>query len=495
MKIKYLSPEDRQTLHFLRHTTDPEVIAVVLESTFKRSLHTMQALWEYRKWFWALPEEKLYERPVLMWGLSQIVLLQGDPDKARELIRTLPEDCPQRALGELFIPGLGQEEMRDWINKIKESDWELPELALTAGRPSIINGIWDTTPYAGQLAEQREELLDLIRVLYKDNQEIIYDIAVAEVLYQQNDCHNALINVVSKIPFLQKSTEMRILFAALALEIYILALNGQASAAAEPLIKNLRQQISHAGMEAYLPNIDAMDARAAMYDGDYVRMTRWLRNGAPDEHKNFCMLDLFRYFVKMRAYIIQNKHMAVTALANRLQVPLEKGKRYMDSCELQIIWAMSDHADGRTKDAFDHLEKALVLAERFRYDRLIADEGFRIYELLKLYKKEKGGSPYLNQVLELSRAMGILHPHYLRTQLPEKPAITQAEMRVLRLLAALYTNAQIAEATGTAVDTVKQHCKHIFAKLGVKNRHQAVQRAIEIGILDPTTMARPPIHI
>ena len=46
-----------------------------------------------------------------------------------------------------------------------------------------------------------------------------------------------------------------------------------------------------------------------------------------------------------------------------------------------------------------------------------------------------------------------------------------------------YTNAQIAELAGIAVDTVKQHCKHICKKLGAENRHQAVRRAKELGII------------
>ena len=160
----------------------------------------------------------------------------------------------------------------------------------------------------------------------------------------------------------------------------------------------------------------------------------------------------------------------------------------MDTCELHIIWAMSDYADGRKEEALDHIEQALGLAETYRYDRLFADEGQRIYELLKYYHKmrsSKDNHPYLERLISMSEKTASIHPRYLKSQLPKNPALTDTEMRVLRLLADLRTNAEIAELTGMAEETAKKHCKHIFAKLEVKNRHQAVDKAIEYGLIEP----------
>ena len=347
----------------------------------------------------------------------------------------------------------------------------------------MINGIWDLTPYGQEILNGNETVKEDLKLMYPHNWQQIYDIARAEVMYQQNDCYNALILVVSAIPYLKEQQDMRVLFAALALEMFILVLNGQATTS-ETLIANLQQQVIEKDLEAYLPNIDAMTAWAAMYDGDYAKLARWMRETAPDEYGRFCMLDLFRYMVKLRAYIIQGKYLAVTALANRLRPLLEQGKRWKDLCELHVLWAMSDHAAGRTDEALEHLGKALELAETYRYDRLIADEGQRIYILLKLYRKQFGKTPYLQAVLELAEKTAAIHPRYLKSQLPEKEALTETEMKILRLLADVRTNAEIAELCDIAVETAKRHCKNILAKLEVKNRHQAVQRAVELGILE-----------
>ncbi len=484
MKIRYLSHEDRENLRVLRHTKDPDVIIAVLESIFKRNYYTLQALWEYRKWFLSLDEEQLMKHPSLVCGTAQIYQMSGEPDKADKLIELLPKDSVYYVTSKLVLQEKEPKEFGSLLRQIRDNNWRMQAFTLTAGRPTVINGICDLTPYADFMEGNKETLIDLIGIIYPESKEIIYEVMLAEAMYQRDDCYGALVKIVGLIPFLKDAQEMRILFAALTLETYILVLNGQAQTTV-PLMEKLRQQMIHNELAEYLPNIDALDAWAAMYDCDYVRVARWMRDSSPDEHGKFCMLDLFRYMIKMRAYIIQGKYMAVTALAGRLLPLLEQGNRYMDTCELHMIWAMSDQAAGREKEALGHMEKALKLAECYRYDRLLADEGKRVHDLLRLYQKERGRTPYNERVKKLAEKAAAMYPRYLKTQLPKKPALTETEMKVLRLLSACYTNAEIAEMTETAVDTVKQHCKHICAKLEVRNRHQAVDRAVELGIIEP----------
>jgi LuxR family maltose regulon positive regulatory protein len=61
--------------------------------------------------------------------------------------------------------------------------------------------------------------------------------------------------------------------------------------------------------------------------------------------------------------------------------------------------------------------------------------------------------------------------------------LTARELEVLRLLAAGKPNRAIAEQLVVTLDTVKSHVTHIFDKLGVTNRTQAVSRARELGLL------------
>jgi len=63
--------------------------------------------------------------------------------------------------------------------------------------------------------------------------------------------------------------------------------------------------------------------------------------------------------------------------------------------------------------------------------------------------------------------------------------LTWREQEVLTLLARRLTNREIGDRLHLAETTVKSHVGSIISKLGVKNRRQAVERANELGLLDP----------
>ena len=73
-------------------------------------------------------------------------------------------------------------------------------------------------------------------------------------------------------------------------------------------------------------------------------------------------------------------------------------------------------------------------------------------------------------------------------KLPSSPEplaepLTARESEILQLLAQGRTNPQIAGELVVSPGTVKNHVRHIIAKLGVSDRTQAAVRAIELGLL------------
>jgi predicted ATPase/DNA-binding CsgD family transcriptional regulator len=66
---------------------------------------------------------------------------------------------------------------------------------------------------------------------------------------------------------------------------------------------------------------------------------------------------------------------------------------------------------------------------------------------------------------------------------PQFDSLTERELEVLRLTAAGHSNRQIAQELVLTLNTVKSHIHHIYGKLGVASRTQAVARARELHLL------------
>jgi DNA-binding CsgD family transcriptional regulator len=82
----------------------------------------------------------------------------------------------------------------------------------------------------------------------------------------------------------------------------------------------------------------------------------------------------------------------------------------------------------------------------------------------------------------------LLRPHLRQAYLDAErrrrgvPRLTERHREVLRLIAAGYTNTQIARSLGISEATVRTHLENIFARLQVSSRAAAVTRAFSDGV-------------
>ncbi len=108
--------------------------------------------------------------------------------------------------------------------------------------------------------------------------------------------------------------------------------------------------------------------------------------------------------------------------------------------------------------------------------------------------KDEEPSTIVQGVLSVSKGETWLSPdiaaslvqHSIRaTSLSKRDELTARERDVLVLLAKGYPNEQIAETLFIAEGTVKNHVTHIYDKLGVSSRAEAVAWAWEHGLVKP----------
>lgn len=476
---KYMAEEMKEYELRFKIAANDDVLIKTLEDFVFNKFTIVHGL-IFKEYFDKLGD-RIFESQALINARMIIAAYEGDYEKSQMYRNAL--DKSYEAFAGISSPFTSRSDFHKSTKTILNNNLgPIPLLSLTIGRPSIMNGFRDFTPYGRYLEKHKDAIISLLDGVYGRMSEEIYELALAETLYQQDRCYEALVKVVSIIPLFIQEKELELLFVALYLQIVILVINGQVESAA-PIMESIKKQMRESGHNDCALNIEALEAWAAMYDGDYDIVLNWLNNGAPDELGNFNMFDIFRYKVKMRVYLITGMHMPIISLAHKLIPILEKANRYMDMCEIYMLLALSNYVRKDKSGEFSEIEKALKLAKYYGYDRILADEGKRMYELLSEYIKSGCEDKYTLRVQSLARNVARRYPKYLAGNVTQIPALSKKEIEVLGLMSQNMSNAEIADLMDIKLVTVKFHASNIFRKLDAENRMQAVEIAKQFNVI------------
>jgi LuxR family maltose regulon positive regulatory protein len=166
-----------------------------------------------------------------------------------------------------------------------------------------------------------------------------------------------------------------------------------------------------------------------------------------------------------------------------------------------LLQAMASQALGEAGHATACLEQALSLAEGQGLVRLLVDEGEALEYAIALWRSalhqkdtrmatQERLLAYTDRLLEALG--GRAAPPGADKLTAQSPApglllidpLRDRELEVLRLIAQGHSNHEIAGKLVVGVSTVKTHINHLFQKLAVSSRTQAVARGRELGLLD-----------
>jgi LuxR family maltose regulon positive regulatory protein len=197
---------------------------------------------------------------------------------------------------------------------------------------------------------------------------------------------------------------------------------------------------------------------------------------------------------RARILLIQQLPSEAISLLEPHQINAEKQERWCHVIEMKVLQALAHSMCNEDQKALTVLFQAVHLAEPEGYIRTFVDEGTAMATLLsrlRVQERRKGPTPYLDTLLAAFSPWNATHEPPRQsdqskgrnTEQPLVGPLSERELEVLHLLANGDSNQEIAEVLVIALDTVKRHVTHIFEKLGVHNRVQAVARARTLGLL------------
>jgi LuxR family maltose regulon positive regulatory protein len=153
--------------------------------------------------------------------------------------------------------------------------------------------------------------------------------------------------------------------------------------------------------------------------------------------------------------------------------------------ELSLIHAQAFFALGKKDRSLQLFRNAIELAEKYGYLRLL-DQNPILGRVLKETAAQELAPAYIRKVLEIHGDIGNSAPVPSSGNSAEDGLIeplSSREKEVLKLMADGLSNPEIAARLYLSPNTLKAHTQHIFGKLGVHNRVQAINKARELKIV------------
>jgi LuxR family transcriptional regulator, maltose regulon positive regulatory protein len=325
-------------------------------------------------------------------------------------------------------------------------------------------------------------------------------VGMAEVAYQRGEFDTALRQVSEGIALCRQFADaVRGAPLPLATGLATLAWIRQAqgdSGGALAAMEEAERVAPGPGVTSLLNPVSAQRAQLLLAQGDVAGAVGWAEQrglGANDEPTYPREPE---YLVLVRVLLAQQALEPALELLERLHAQAAAQGRTGSVIEIRALQALARSAGGDQAGALAALAEALALAAPQGYLRVFVDEGPPMTALLR---------EVVGRRQERSAAADAVPRDYLvrlveafeQANLPVRPPLrrggvmvaelveplTERELEVLRLLATGAPNRAIAKQLVVSLDTVKRHLSHLFSKLEVANRTQAVGRARELGLL------------
>jgi LuxR family maltose regulon positive regulatory protein len=304
-------------------------------------------------------------------------------------------------------------------------------------------------------------------------------LGLARIRYEQNDLLQAERDVRQGLDLLHEGGITESFGLGHALLARIKQAHGEPEAAQRAMHQAL-QVAQGSGIQRILMLASAYQARLWLAQGQQAEAARWAseyQQHGPTEY--LCEVE---DLTLARVWLAQEQAKKALSLLDRLLAAAQAAGRMGRVIEMEALRGLAlDQLDNR-EAAVRALTCALVLAEPEGYVRVFLDAGAPMARLLEDAAVE--GEAYARPLLQAWAAEGgVRRPSAL------VESLTDRELEMLGLLAQGLSNHEIADLLVLSPNTVRTHLYHLYAKLAVHSRLQAVLRGRELGLLPPQVVS------
>jgi LuxR family maltose regulon positive regulatory protein len=282
-------------------------------------------------------------------------------------------------------------------------------------------------------------------------------------------------------------------FGALAIADHFLLRRDEAGSQLEKLFKAARE----IGGTHSLNLAESFSARLALLQGDLKSALCWADayDGelVPSDTLMFLEVPLV---TQCRVWVERGSTRTLARALPQLQSLLERFEGLHLTAHMVDVLALQAVAfskKGQIGEARAALKKALSLAFQRGFVRPFIESGPTMAALLDQFEGDPSYADFiwtLRTAFESATDSSVAKPPPTRpiAQMPASvqplaEALTNRELDVLELLAQRLQNKEIANRLSISSNTVKDHLKNIYGKLGVRGRREAVKRATSFGLL------------
>lgn len=255
----------------------------------------------------------------------------------------------------------------------------------------------------------------------------------------------------------------------------------------------LLDQAEELYLPGYFPNVQpvaATRARAWVGMGRLDDARDWASSRGLSAGHPVTYLDEHDLLTLARILTAEGAFAEAVGLLDRVVASAEEAGRNGSIIESRLVRALTHYAAGEAAGALDDMSAALTMGVPSGYRRLFLDEGSEAHALLAdvAASGTSGVRDHAQRLVDLAvqpttAPVAGSADGTTGAAPPEDQALSDRELEVLRLLATELSGPDIARRLFVSVNTLRTHTKHVYTKLDVNTRREAVRRATQLGLL------------